>query len=774
MADIPTLDPGSVNDAILPPSTDLTIGYLARIFGENWQHYIIGGGTPEGSASVLFHLTGVFNSVVLFGVAAMIVYISMIGVVGTAHEGTPLGKQYSTLWTPIRSAFAVFLLAPLPGGGGMSIVQAVVLAMVYFSIGGADMMQREAVQYMANNAGSITQVEPSDDEVNLAKHLLVISMAQNYYVHMRGQSVMQPYTSTWVSDDSGVRGLSSAIFPQFNEQRAARDSGKWVIRFGEPTPQYAVLPEDGSWFDMSLMDSGIRGHDMGKIIIACQNKADAICQARVNAVQTLAQSVYPIGALFVTSYKNGAPIDLTAHAVLPFRQAINTYTAQMRQAAINELNGGDSQYRVNLQRYATRAQELGWVTLGAHYWTIANFNHEAMEKVKQGPSYELPKIDKLVSSNFSDLKDIFLQLQAFEAKYRVSAEDQNLARGPHISDGGTWDNFTEWMSKPHTVIAASKWLTEGEPVQKLQSLGHIMIDVGYVMYGAAIVGDAAAGLINKSPLGAAVDAATDNKSTAAATEGKSESKGRGVINRLVGSITGFLKSVAIPLFILGLVFAFYLPSLPFIFWIMAVIGWFIQVFEAFVAAPLWAAAHAVPEGEGVAGQHGKQGYMLFLAILMKPALMVFGFFLSYELIIIVGKLIGDLFGIYATGLQAGSASGPVSMIALLAILLALIVIAGHKVFGLITWLPDNALRWVGQMVQNMGEGEAEGRTRAAFGAVFNHTSTGVAGGGKALEAINKAGKVGMDGGRGGEASKKALGADLEVGSAHASIGDKKV
>lgn len=172
--------------------------------------------------------------------------------------------------------------------------------------------------------------------------------------------------------------------------------------------------------------------------------------------------------------------------------------------------------------------------------------------------------------------------------------------------------------------------------------------------------------------------------------------------------------------------------------------------------------HAVPEGEGVAGQHGKQGYMLFLAILMKPALMVFGFFLSYELIIIVGKLIGDLFGIYATGLQAGSASGPVSMIALLTILLALIVIAGHKVFGLITWLPDNVLRWVGQQVQNMDEGGAEGRTRTIFSGVFAHTGAGVAGGGKALDAIKKAGNVGND--KTDLATKKALGADLEVGS----------
>jgi len=113
------------------------------------------------------------------------------------------------------------------------------------------------------------------------------------------------------------------------------------------------------------------------------------------------------------------------------------------------------------------------------------------------------------------------------------------------------------------------------------------------------------------------------------------------------------------------------------------------------------------------------------------------------------------------------------MLALLTILLTLIVIAGHKVFGLITWLPDNVLRWVGQQVQNMGEDAAEGRTRAAFGAVFNHTGAGVAGGGKALAAMKEAGAVGTEKGGSGDAAKKALGADLEVGSANV-VADKKL
>ena len=39
-----------------------------------------------------------------------------------------------------------------------------------------------------------------------------------------------------------------------------------------------------------------------------------------------------------------------------------------------------------------------------------------------------------------------------------------------------------------------------------------------------------------------------------------------------------------------------------------------------------------------------------------------------------------------------------------------------KKFGLITHLPENVTRWIGQQVQNLGEHQDEQRTRMIFGA----------------------------------------------------------
>jgi conjugal transfer/type IV secretion protein DotA/TraY len=82
------------------------------------------------------------------------------------------------------------------------------------------------------------------------------------------------------------------------------------------------------------------------------------------------------------------------------------------------------------------------------------------------------------------------------------------------------------------------------------------------------------------------------------------------VSSLGAWIAGVLMLLAIPLFALGFIWAYYLPALPFLLFWGGVINWLILVVEALVAAPLWIAAHAMPEGDCMAANAGRQGYML--------------------------------------------------------------------------------------------------------------------------------------------------------------------
>jgi hypothetical protein len=178
--------------------------------------------------------------------------------------------------------------------------------------------------------------------------------------------------------------------------------------------------------------------------------------------------------------------------------------------------------------------------------------------------------------------------------------------------------------------------------------------------------------------------------------------------------------------------AYYLPALPWILWMSSIIGWLILIVETLFAAPLWAVAHMIPsEGDGMAGQHGKQGYMLLFGILARPPLMVAGLFAAMIIMMGIGKFVGFAFLVYYSSVSAGHV-GIVSWIVHSIMLCAAMVIFSHKIFGLITHLPDKVIRWIGQMHDDLGTGESENRFRGIAAAGAAHISSGAATAAKTL------------------------------------------
>jgi hypothetical protein len=295
--------------------------------------------------------------------------------------------------------------------------------------------------------------------------------------------------------------------------------------------------------------------------------------------------------------------------------------------------------------------------------------------------------------------------------------------------------FGDW--NPGIVIVNS--LASGDPIANMQRVGHWMTGAG--MAGVA--------LVNR------LSSLTGSGKTIGADDGGKS--GFSFVGKMVDKLSGGMLESALtlaPYILMALIFcgvtlAYYLPSVPYVLWTMGIISWVILVIETVVAAPIWAAGHAVPEGEGMAGQHGRQGYLLFLGVLMRPALMVIGFFAAYVVIAVVGHFIGATFAVFMAGLMqdsgifegmaigaiggglAGAAGGGLvgaglgaagtavgmSLLAVLATVFlggGTLIIAVHKAFNLITWLPDNIMRWIGSGMPGLGEQGDEGRIKQIF------------------------------------------------------------
>lgn len=134
---------------------------------------------------------------------------------------------------------------------------------------------------------------------------------------------------------------------------------------------------------------------------------------------------------------------------------------------------------------------------------------------------------------------------------------------------------------------------------------------------------------------------------------------------------------------------------PYMIYTMAVIGWFLLVIEAMVAAPIVSLGFVIPSGEEL----GKvvPGLMLLIGIVLRPVLTVFGFILAARLLRAVIALVN--FGMADTFRTIPIGGSLLAPVAAMALYVGFIIALVNKVFILIYLLADRILRWIGGGVE---------------------------------------------------------------------------
>ena len=196
------------------------------------------------------------------------------------------------------------------------------------------------------------------------------------------------------------------------------------------------------------------------------------------------------------------------------------------------------------------------------------------------------------------------------------------------------------------------------------------------------------------------------------------------VNTVLGWIMGFLSPFIAVLFTVGITLAFYLPMIPYILFTFGVIGWFITVLEAMIAAPLVAIGITHPEGHAILGK-ADPAVLLLVNVFLRPTLMIIGMlggiFLSYA-----GMwLLNAGFGMAWSGAtsQVGGIAGVFSGIGGVVIYTIIAVQILQKSFSLVYVIPDQVFKWIGGNIQGMG-GEAEAEQKIAGGAAKGAEATG--------------------------------------------------
>ena len=114
--------------------------------------------------------------------------------------------------------------------------------------------------------------------------------------------------------------------------------------------------------------------------------------------------------------------------------------------------------------------------------------------------------------------------------------------------------------------------------------------------------------------------------------------------------------------------------------------------------------------------------MLFLGILIRPPLMVAGFFCAVVLLNVLGRLLGTGFEIICNGIGQTKFLGLVGTISMCIILGAVVITAANKFFSLIHYLPEHVTNWIGQQLHSLGEKEDQAGAKAVVAGSTNAIS----------------------------------------------------
>jgi defect-in-organelle-trafficking protein DotA len=140
-----------------PPPSDRSMVYLAEIFGNV-------DGVLAGTGSQIFgHLMEIFNSTVLALGSILVMYAIIGGTLNTAQEGEFLGKQWSSIWVPVRSVIGVSILAPK--ASGFSVIQILIMWIIVQGVGAADKVWNVTLDYL-NQGGAIIQLQQSSAQIS--------------------------------------------------------------------------------------------------------------------------------------------------------------------------------------------------------------------------------------------------------------------------------------------------------------------------------------------------------------------------------------------------------------------------------------------------------------------------------------------------------------------------------------------------------------------------------------------------------------------------------
>lgn len=635
---------------------DLSRQALVTIFGD-----VVTNPLSTSAPTLIGSMFGAFNSIIAVLAVVWFMFIGIRHVVRSGHQGQVFSTGRNIVGT--LSVVAGFLMI-VPTGNGWSIAQLIMLwGASIMGVGSANVMVQLAADNIANGYSMTVQpVQASTRtaargifEMELCKYAVNAGLNDFNQTAKSSTSLMTEsaktasgnYTVT-VSNGSGICG-SASLSVEGNGTTDQSTIGKFFNPFSK-------------------------------------NEYSGVISAQRAAMDNMISDMDNAASEFVTTFLekrnsgNGTLPDIETR----IQRAADEYERAVQKSL--PIDNGEQSRKEALKSYLTT---YGWVTLGAWYQTFATANQRLAELADRAPA--VTSMSSLGEVGDTDL------FSAVMGAYKTQL--QNSTYTPTIGTITTQDESNAANSTdPQSVVmksiaptilkwtnqAATEWSGTGttsnqvNPLIKMKNIGDYTLGTTEILWTGYTTVRVLATMGDNSIFGKAVN----------------------LFSGLPKGFVALLDAAAPPIYFLlfllfcaGFSLSIYLPFIPFIFWMTGIGNWIVSVLIGCTAGPLWAATHLGTSEDR--GSRAAYGYIYLIDSMIRPPLMVFGFFFASVAIIAVGTILNSLFGAALVNVQVKSLTGIFSLAGFLLIYARMCTTSVAAIFALQAYLPDHVINFLG-------------------------------------------------------------------------------
>ena len=672
----PTLD--MPHQVAIDKDNDVSAAMLSKLLGTEWQ-FIAGSKAADALggagkwAGVFTKFLSILNVLAMAFAAASVMSHWGIAALETAHHGKTGGKTYNTFWTPVRHAFSFSLCVPVTGGG-LSLLQAGIIAAISISINFANVMWDSLGSYMISHVqtGVIDNSAPFVDEesLSLIRPMFRAIVAQEVILAERPDDFAQVKEKA-LPDGNNAR-------PLFYRSVQAAVGGKYAI-VREPLQGTVNIYLTGTK-RMGLGELGsisipapVRKTKNGKLEnpddFAQYTAMSGISEARAAAVIELWEGLRGWAQFYLSDPENGNRIYTDARYPRPEKDGL-ALARRYRDTVMNasEAHLATLRSQLGVQKMLKKAidsdgtqSKLGWVSAGLMPYTFSQAQKRLDDLcfgggatfVNTRKDYEISNVGDAANASirgaYAWSSEALLQGRLYQS---VDEEGDGAGAVNRLIAGIFLDsNNGNGITDNEGILAGTlAKFRQADPIVVISDFGRkcygVAASVAAISIGSAalswipLVGDSLAAISTSS------------------------------------AITGLMYLA----FALGVILYFLPPIAVLGAWIWALLKWALTIIYVLTGAPLWTVAHSAPEGPGFTGEHARQGYYILLDLTLRPALLTGGVVVSMAVWQVAADLYNTLLSKYLNGFTSFNGSGLIQELIFAAILFIIFGAIYLKIF----------------------------------------------------------------------------------------------